>query len=131
MKKLVIFLVIIGAIALGLMATTPDRQQHVDAIQSVMKGAVSAELRDNNIDGALGSIASVAATTAVNQFLNTSFMVRDHRFYSLGFVDYNGEFIMVSVGVFNHVYTLDEDQARQFIKKKLEEINPLDFLKKD
>lgn len=131
MKKLVIFLVIIGAIALGLMATTPDRQQHVDAIQSVMKGAVSAELRDNNIDGALGSIASVAATTAVNQFLNTSFLVRDHRFYSLGFVDYNGEFIMVSVGVFNHVYTLDEDQARQFIKKKLEEINPLDFLKKD
>ena len=131
MKKLVIFLVIIGAIALGLMATTPDRQQHVDAIQSVMKGAVSAELRDNNIDGALGSIASVAATTAVNQFLNTGFMVRDHRFYSLGFVDYNGEFIMVSVGVFNHVYTLDEDQARQFIKKKLEEINPLDFLKKD
>lgn len=122
MKKLVIFLVIIGAIALGLMATTPDRQQHVDAIQSVMKGAVSAELRDNNIDGALGSIASVAATTAVNQFLNTSFMVRDRRFYSLGFVDYNGEFIMVSVGVFNHVYTLDEDQARQFIKKKLEEI---------
>ena len=52
-------------------------------------------------------------------------------FYSLGFVDYDGEFIMVSVGVFNHVYTLDEDQARQLIKKKLEEINPLDFLKKD
>jgi hypothetical protein len=38
---------------------------------------------------------------------------------------------MVSVGVFNHVYTLDEDQARQLIKKKLEEINPLDFLKKE
>ena len=108
MKKLVIFLVIIGAIALGLMVTTPDRQQHVDTIKSVMKGAVSAD-----------------------QFLNTNFLVRDHRFYSLGFVDYDGEFIMVSVGVFNHVYTLDEDQARQLIKKKLEEINPLDFLKKD
>ena len=131
MKKLVIFLVIIGAIALGLMVTTPDRQQHVDTIKSVMTGAVSAELRENNIDGPLGSIASVAATTAVDQFLNTNFLVRDHRFYSLGFVDYDGEFIMVSVGVFNHVYTLDEDQARQLIKKKLEEINPLDFLKKD
>ena len=131
MKKFVVFLVIIGAIALGLMVTTPDRQQHVDTIKSVVKGAVSAELRDNNIDGPLGSIVSVAATTAIDQFLNTSFLVRDHRFYSLGFVDYNGEFVMVSLGIFNHVYTLDEDQARQLIKSKLEEINPLDFLHKD
>jgi len=38
---------------------------------------------------------------------------------------------MVSLGIFNHVYTLDEDQARQLIKSKLEEINPLDFLHKD
>lgn len=59
MKKLVIFLVIIGAIALGLMVTTPDRQQHVDTIKSVMKGAVSAELRENNIDGPLGSICVI------------------------------------------------------------------------
>lgn len=119
MKKFVVFLVVIGAIAVGLMVTSPDRQQHVDTIKSVMKGAVNAELRDNNIDGTLGSIASVAATMAVDQFLNTSFLVRDHRFYSLGFIDYDGEFYMVSVGVFNHVYTFDEDQAREMIKKKL------------
>ena len=33
---------------------------------------------------------------------------------------------MVSVGVFNHVYTLNEDQAREMIKKKL---NAFDLLK--
>ena len=33
---------------------------------------------------------------------------------------------MVSVGIFNHVYTLNEDQAREMIKKKL---NPFDLLK--
>ena len=120
MKKFVVFLVVIGLIAVGLMVTTPDRQQHVDTIKSVMKGAVNAELRENNIDGALGSIASMAATTMVDQFLNISFLVRDHRFYSLGFIDYDGEFYMVSVGVFNHVYTFDEDQAREMMKKKLE-----------
>jgi hypothetical protein len=73
----------------------------------------------------LGSIASVAATMAVDKYLSTNFLVRDHRFYSLGFIDYNNEFQMVSVGVFNHVYTLDEEQAREMIKKKL---NPLDIL---
>ena len=126
MKKFLIFLCIIAIIAVALMVTTPDRQQHVDTIKSVMSGAVNAELRENNIDGPLASIASVAATTAVDRYLNTSFIVRDHRFYSLGFIDYNNEFQMVSVGVFNHVYTLNEDQAREMIKKKL---NPFDLLK--
>jgi hypothetical protein len=125
MKKFLIFLGIIAVAAVALMATTPDRQQHVDTIKSVMTGAVNAELRENNIDGPLGSIASVAATMAVDKYLSTNFLVRDHRFYSLGFIDYNNEFQMVSVGVFNHVYTLDEEQAREMIKKKL---NPLDIL---
>lgn len=125
MKKFLIFLGIIAVVAVALMATTPDRQQHVDTIKSVMTGAVNAQLRENNIDGPLGSIASVAATMAVDKYLSTNFLVRDHRFYSLGFIDYNNEFQMVSVGVFNHVYTLDEEQAREMIKKKL---NPLDIL---
>lgn len=126
MKKFLIFLGIIAVVAVALMATTPDRQQHVDTIKSVMTGAVNAELRENNIDGPLGSIASAAATMAVDKYLSTNFLVRDHRFYSLGFIDYNNEFQMVSVGVFNHVYTLDEEQAREMIKKKL---NSLDILK--
>lgn len=126
MKKFLIFLGIIAVVAVALMATTPDRQQHVDTIKSVMTGAVNAELRENNIDGPLGSIASAAATMAVDKYLSTNFLVRDHRFYSLGFIDYNNEFQMVSVGVFNHVYTLDEEQAREMIKKKL---NPFDILK--
>ena len=125
MKKFLIFLGIIAVVAVALMATTPDRQQHVDTIKSVMTGAVNAELRENNIDGPLGSIASAAATMAVDKYLSTNFLVRDHRFYSLGFIDYNNEFQRVSVGVFNHVYTLDEEQAREMIKKKL---NPLDIL---
>lgn len=125
MKKFLIFLGIIAVVAVALMATTPDRQQHVDTIKSVMTGAVNAELRENNIDGPLGSIASAAATMAVDKYLSTNLLVRDHRFYSLGFIDYNNEFQMVSVGVFNHVYTLDEEQAREMIKKKL---NPLDIL---
>lgn len=126
MKKFLFFLGIIAVVAITLIITTPDRQQHVDTIKSVMTGVVNAELRDNSIDGPIASIASVAATTAMDTYLNTSFLVRDHRFYSLGFIDYNEEFILVSVGIFDHVYTLDEDQAREMIKQKL---NPFDLLK--
>jgi len=126
MKKFLIFLGIIAVVAVALMATTPDRQQHVDTIKSVMTGAVNAELRERNIDGPLASIVSAAATTALDKYLTSNFIVRDHRFYSLGFIDYNGEFQMVSVGVFNHIYTLNEEEARDMIKNKL---NPIDILK--
>ena len=122
MKKFLIFIGIIAAIAIALMATTPDKQQHHDTIKEVLSRVVNAELRDNNIDGAVASIGSVFAMNAVDEFLNRSLLIRDHRFYNIGVIDYNGEFQMVSVGVFNHVYTFDEDQAREFIKTKIKDL---------
>lgn len=122
MKKFLIFIGIIAAIAIALMATTPDKQQHHDTIKEVLSRAVNAELRDNNIEGPVASIGSVFAMNAVDEFLNRSLLIRDHRFYNIGVIDYNGEFQMVSVGVFNHVYTFDEDQAREFIKTKKKDL---------
>jgi hypothetical protein len=122
MKKFLIFIGIIAAIAIALMATTPDKQQHHDTIKEVLSRAVNAELRDNNIEGPVASIGSVFAMNAVDEFLNRSLLIRDHRFYNIGVIDYNGEFQMVSVGVFNHVYTFDEDQAREFIKTKIKDL---------
>ena len=92
---------------------------HHETIKAVMSKAVNAELRENHIEGALASIGSVVAMNAVDKFLNTSLIIRDHTFYNIGVVDYEGEFQMVSVGVFNHVYTFNEDQARRMIKSKL------------
>ena len=122
MKKFLIFIGIIAAIAIALMATTPDKQQHHDTIKEVLSRAVNAELRDNSIDGAVASIGSVFAMNAVDEFLNRSLLIRDHRFYNIGVIDYDGEFQMVSVGVFNHVYTFDENQARELIKTKIKDL---------
>ena len=122
MKKFLIFIGIIAVIAIALMATTPDKQQHHDTIKEVLSRAVNAELRDNNIDGAVASIGSVFAINAVDEFLNRSLLIRDHRFYNIGVIDYDGEFQMVSVGVFNHVYTFDENQARELIKTKIKDL---------
>jgi hypothetical protein len=122
MKKFLIFIGIIAVIAIALMATTPDKQQHHDTIKEVLSRAVNAELRNNNIDGAVASIGSVFAMNAVDEFLNRSLLIRDHRFYNIGVIDYDGEFQMVSVGVFNHVYTFDENQARELIKTKIKDL---------
>ena len=119
MKKFLIFIGIIAVVAIALMATTPDKQQHQEAIKSVFVSAVNAELRENHIDGAVGSIATAAAITGIDAFLNHSLIIRDHRFFNIGVIDYEGEFQMISVGAFNHVWTLNEDQVRQIIKKKM------------
>lgn len=121
MKKLFVFLCILGVAALVLMVTKPNRQQHLDTIQTVVSKAVSAELRDYHIDGDLGSVVSMTATAGINQFLNSSLMVREHTFYNIGVISYDNNFQMVSVGVLNHVYTLNEEQARYIIRTKLKE----------
>ncbi len=130
MKKLVLFLIIIASVAVGLILTTPNRQQHVDPIKQILMNTVNAELRYMHIDGPYGSIASVAASVAIDSFLNTSLIIRDNTFYSLGFVDYNGQFQLTSFGIWGHVYTLNEDQARQIVKNKLGDFDLRELLPK-
>ena len=76
-------------------------------------------MNNNSINGALASIGTAVAIEAVDAYLNSSLIIRDHTFYNIGVVNYEDEFRMVSVGVFNHVFTISEDDARELIKEKL------------
>ena len=60
----------------------------------------------------------------VDSYLNSNLMVRDRTFYNVGVISYDGEFRMVSVGVLNHVFTVDKETAREFLRGKLKESLP-------
>ncbi len=56
-------------------------------------------------------------------------VVRDHTFYNIGTLNYEGVPRMVSVGVFNHVFTISEEDAKQLMKDRLKpQINIDDIL---
>lgn len=119
MKKFLFLIVVLAAIAVGLMMTCPDRDAHHEAIKSVVSKVVNSEMNNNSIDGALASIGTAVAIEAVDAYLKSSLIIRDHTFYNIGVVNHEDEFRMVSVGVFNHVFTISEDDARELIKEKL------------
>ena len=132
MKKFLFLVVVLAAIAVGLMMTCPDRDAHREAIKGVVSKVVNSEMNNNSINGALASIGTAVAIEAVDAYLNSrrkqedgegrlnsSLIIRDHTFYNIGVVNHEDEFRMVSVGVFNHVFTISEDDARELIKEKL------------
>ena len=67
----------------------------------------------------MASIGTVLAVNVVDAYLKSNLIVRDRTFYNVGVITYKGDFRMVSVGVFNHVYTIDKETAREIIKDKL------------
>ena len=119
MKKLLFFIVLLVVIGVGLVATCPSREAHLEAIKGITSSVVNSEMDKSAIDGALASIGTAVAVSAVDAYLNSSLIIRDHTFYNVGVINYEGEFQMVSVGVCNHVFTISEEDAKKLLKDKL------------
>ena len=108
-------LVIIGVV---LMATRPDREAHKEALKSVASAVVNAEMDQSGIEETIASIGTMLGISAIDVYLSTNLVVRDHTFYNVGTINYEGLPRMVSVGLFNHVFTISEEDARQLLKDK-------------
>ena len=124
MKKFLIFLGVLVVLGLALIATCPNRDAHREAVKSVLSAAINAEMDQSGIEETTAAIGAMLAVSAIDSYLNSHLVVRDRTFYNVGVVSYEGEFHMISVGVFNHVFTISEDDARQFIKDGLSTILP-------
>ena len=126
MKKLLVFLAVLVVIGVALIATCPNRDQHRDTIKSVLSAVINAEMdqkaSENGISETVASIGTALAVSAVDTYLNTNLVVRDRTFYNVGMVSIEGELRPVSLGIFNHVFTISEDEARQLLQDKLGEV---------
>jgi len=120
MKKfiyLIIFLVVLGVV---LVATCPDRTAHREAIKGVISEVVNSEMDKNPFGSTeIISIGTVFTMDLVDAYLKTNLMIKDHTFFNIGYVTYKDDFKVVSIGVLNHVFTVDEETARQLIKEKM------------
>ena len=119
MKKLIFLIGLLVVIGVTLMMTCPDRAAHYEAVKGVASEVINAEMNESKVEETMASIGTVLAINVVDAYLKSNLIVRDHTFYNVGVITYDGDFRMVSVGVFNHVFTIDKDTARQIIKDKL------------
>jgi hypothetical protein len=101
------------------MMTCPDKDVHYEALKGATSEVINAEMNESKVETTMASIGTVLAVNVVDAYLKSNLIVRDHTFYNVGVITYKGDFRMVSVGVFNHVYTIDKETAREIIKDKL------------
>lgn len=120
MKKFLILILFIAVVGVGLIATCPDRDAHKEAIKSVVSGVINSEMDKSNVfTTELASISTMLTINMADSYLNSNLIIKDHTFYNKGYIRYKDDIKMVSFGILNHVFTLDEETAREIMKDKM------------
>lgn len=120
MKKFLVFVVmLLVVVGVALVVTCPSREAHREAIRRVATAVVNSEMNKNDHDETLAAIGTVVGIGAVEEYLNMNLIVRSYSFYSVGYIVYNNDPRMVSVGLFNHIFTIKEEDAKRMLKSKL------------
>ena len=113
MKKLIGILIVL-LIAGVAVISCPDKQDHKDAITSVINEVVHEKLGVNQEDDGWGILKGLANIGA-GIYLNNKFDVKNYFLFSLGTIHHGSETDVVSVGIFGHVFTWDEENLRMII----------------
>lgn len=102
-------LLILGGICV---ATCPDRDAHSAALKDLVNKVITAELSKEE-DADLLTFSSIIGTGLGGLVIDNVLNVEDYYVCSIGTVTFNGETQVVSVGLLNHVFTIDEEKALQ------------------
>lgn len=103
-------LLILGGICV---ATCPDREAHSEALKDLVNQVITAELSGEEEDAGLAMFGSMIGTGLSGLVIDNMLNVEDYLVCSIGTATYDGETHVVSVGLLNHVFSIDEEKAAQ------------------
>ena len=125
-KKIFVFLTFVVIIVLVVMALTkPEPWEHQAAVRELAMRVVSQGMADVRMPVQLPEeyakigteIATDIAMDAAGNFLQTNMQVDDYLVVSVGWVNYHGQNLPVTVGTFGRVFVLvDEEDVKNVIK---------------
>ena len=122
-----------------MVVTCPKTEQHKEVLSTVITTTVNDAVNDNDnltgntfIDNAFKTVSNAFAGKVIETAVDNLVTVDNYVVCSLGKVDYDGKDHIVSLGVFGHIFTVDEDDLREAAEQyyKKEEINMKEQLKK-
>lgn len=108
MKRFIIFLLVLLAIAAVAVVTCPDRQAHKDAIMSVVNEKIS-EVMGQEEDSDLALFGSAIGSSVVSYALDNRLTYKNHFVYSTCETLREDGPHRLSVGVFGHVFTFSKE----------------------
>ena len=122
-----------------MVVTCPKTEQHKEVLSTVITTTVNDAVNDNDnltgnafIDNAFKTVSNAFAGKVIETAVDNLVTVDNYVVCSLGKVHYDGKDHIVSLGVFGHIFTVDEDDLREAAEQyyKKEEINMKEQLKK-
>ena len=136
---LIAILLTLVALVAVMIVTCPKTEQHKEVLSTVITTTVNNAVNDNDnltgnafIDNAFKTVSNAFAGKVIETAVDNLVTVDNYVVCSLGKVHYDGKDHIVSLGVFGHIFTVDEDDLREAAEQyyKKEEINMKEQLKK-
>ncbi len=132
-------LITIIALVAVMIVTCPKTEQHKEVLSTVITATVNDAVHDNDnitgnnfIDNAFRTISNAFAGKVIETAVDNLVTVDNYIVCSLGKVHYDGKDHIVSLGIFGHIFTVDEDDLEEAAERyyKKEEINMKEQLRK-
>ena len=115
MKKLLLFILILVAVAGVCVVTCPDKAAHSEALKDLVNTALTEELAEgvSETDAGFVAFGSMLGTGLAGIVLDNTLKVENHFVCSVGTITYAGKTKIVSIGILNHVFTADKEDFKQ------------------
>ena len=118
MKKLLLFILILVAVAGVCVVTCPDKAAHSEALKDLANTVLTEELAEGETETDAGFVAfgSMLGTGIAGIVLDNTLKVENHFVCSVGTITYAGKTKIVSIGILNHVFTADKEDFKQALE---------------
>ena len=122
MKKLLIVVIVLAVLALFMKVTVPSPEQHREVAKDRLSELVDEKI--STIEGAKEIIEGNDIDTKLFiKLALTQLQMKDYFVCNAGFINYDGEEYMLTLGMFGHVFVMTDyiDEIQQ-ANEKLEEL---------
>ena len=118
MKKLLLFILIVVAVAGVCVVTCPDKEAHSEALKDLVNTVLTEELAEgeNETDAGFVAFGSMLGTGIAGIVLDNTLKVENYFVCSVGTITYDGKTKIVSIGILNHVFTADKEDFKQALE---------------
>lgn len=121
MKKTLAFIVFIVIILVGVV-TCPQKDAHQDALMKLVNIALDTELSQkasSEEEKGWALLGSMIGSSIAELVIDNKLVIDNYFVYSIGRIVFEGEEKVVSVGLFNHVFTMSEDKLKNELENSL------------
>ena len=118
MKKILVLFLFVG-IGLVAVVTCPQKDAHADALMKLVNVALDSELSrhaETKEEMGLAMLGSFIGSGIAEFVIDKKLLVDNYFICSIGRIVFEGEEKIVSVGCFNHVFTMPEDKLKEELK---------------